>query len=76
MLQLGMTPQLLSSLYGNISCTQVKVPSEVINNLSLAYYSDSIYLLASIVKYISYILTVAVLIFFIAGNFGAKLAAI
>ena len=76
MLQLSMTPSLLSSLYGNISNTQVKVPSEVINNLSLAYYSNSIYLLASIVKYISYMLTVAVLIFFIAGNFGAKLAAI
>jgi hypothetical protein len=55
--------------------TVLNIPSSS-NNLSFLYYSSSAYLLAELVKYAAYILTGVALLFFLAGNLGAKLAAL
>ena len=52
------------------------LPLTTENNQSLTHHTDSEYLMAQIVSYISYIITAAALVYFVLGNLGAKLAAI
>jgi len=56
--------------------TKIGIPSKSKNNLSLAYYSEKVYFLANIIKYITFSLTGAALLFFVIGNLGAKIAAL
>lgn len=73
---MSLSPQNLKAPYDALLSRQVILPSSAENNLSLAYHSDSVYAMASAVKYLTYLAAFAALIFFFLGNVGAKLAAI
>ena len=68
----SLSPDTLSSPYATI----ISIPSKSKNNLSLIYYEENVYFLAKIIKYITYSLTGAALLFFVVGNLGAKIAAL
>lgn len=59
-----------------MSPASMALPLTTENNQSLTHHTDSEYLMAQIVSYISYIITAAALVYFVLGNLGAKLAAI
>jgi hypothetical protein len=57
----------------NISTISLAFPQSTFNNQAIYAYSDNIYSIASIVKYLSYFVAGVSLLFFIAGYFGGKL---
>ena len=66
----------ISPLFANIASIDIVLPSNTQNNESLELFSDSTYVLAKAVKYLSIAVSALSLLLFVAGYFGAKLIAI
>jgi hypothetical protein len=63
----------LASSTFNVSAVSLTFPESTSNNLALYVFSDTAYSIATIVKYISYLVVGASVLFFLTGYFGGKL---
>lgn len=64
---------LASQYFSNVSSSLLSLPLRTSNNQALIFYSDNVYSMAKIVKWLSMAVAALSLLLFFAGYFGAKL---